>query len=56
MENSNETNFRRVTTNVTVNDEHSVVKTNTEPMHMYCVKQLAMIHTHAIGSVMPNAP
>lgn len=42
MENSNDINLRSVTTSVTVNDVHSVVRTNTELMHMYCVIQFAI--------------
>lgn len=54
IENSNDTNLRKVTTSVTVSDVHSVVNTNTEPMHIYCVKQLAMSQIHAIGRVIPG--
>lgn len=54
IENSNDTNLRNVTTSVTVNDEHSVVNTNTEPMHMYWVRQLASSQTQAIGITMPG--
>lgn len=47
-------NLRNVTTSVTVNDAHSVVKTNTELMHKYCVKQFAIKKIHKIGIVAPT--
>lgn len=46
-------NLRSVTTRVTVNDAHSVVSTNTELMHKYCVKQLAIKKIHTIGIAAP---
>lgn len=55
MEMSSDTNLRSVTTRVTVNDEHSVVNTNTEPMQMYCVTQLASSQIHDCGKLMPKA-
>lgn len=38
IEKINEKNFLKVITSVTVRDVHSVVKTNTELMHRYCVR------------------
>lgn len=35
IEKISDTNFRNVTTRVTVNEAHSVVRTNTDLMHIY---------------------
>lgn len=46
-------NLRKVKTRVQVNDEHSVVRTNTELAHKYCVKQFAIKKIHKIGIDVP---
>lgn len=48
-------NLRSVTTRVTVNDAHSVVNTNTELMHKYCVTQFAIKKIHRIGIDVPTS-
>lgn len=53
IENSSETNFRSVTTNVTVNELHSVVRRNTELMHRYWVRAFAITQNHKMGIEIP---
>ena len=45
------TNLRRVSTKVTVSDEHSVVSTNTELMHTYCVSVLPSKYSQISGTL-----
>ena len=50
IESINEKNLRKVMTNVTVNDEHSVVKTYTELIHIYWVNIFPIKYKINIGN------
>lgn len=46
---TNDTNFLKVTTNVTVSDVHSVLNLNTLLMQMYCVTTLTINEINPVG-------